>query len=113
MKRFDIYAVDLPFVSESSRVLRGPHPAVVVSNNYVNERSPVITVVPMTSKMKRLDMPTHVALEGFGLNRPGMCLCEQLQSVDRETIGRYIGTVDDPDAQRSIVRAIGVQLGAI
>ncbi len=113
MKRFDIVTCDLPYTTETSRVLRGLHPAIVISNDHVNAYSPVVTVIPMTSKMKRLDMPTHVPLNGFGLRKPGMALCEQLQSVDRDTIGQYIGTVDDPQVRSAIVRAVGVQLGAV
>ena len=49
-KRGDIYFVDFGENIESNKQC-GIRPAVIVSNNRANKHSPVITVVPLTSKI--------------------------------------------------------------
>ena len=55
MTQFDLYMAALP-CHEDSHIIRGPHPAVIVSNDAVNVRSTIVTVVPLTSQFKRLDI---------------------------------------------------------
>lgn len=49
-KRGDIYFVDFGQNIDTCKQ-SGIRPAVIVSNNRANEHSPVITVVPLTSKI--------------------------------------------------------------
>lgn len=58
-RRGDIYNVDFGKNTES-RKQYGIRPALVVSNNQANQYSPVITVVPLTSRIyKKRFLPTH------------------------------------------------------
>lgn len=75
MFQFEIWYADLPFI-EGSNIIHGRRPVVIISNNTVNEHSPLITVIPMTSKIRRLDLPTHILVHGFGLRLDSMALCE-------------------------------------
>ena len=60
-KRGDVYFVDLGDNIGSSKQ-SGLRPAVVVSNNKANRHSPVVTVVPMTTKTRKTFLPTHVLI---------------------------------------------------
>ena len=47
----------------SGHVVNGIHPAVVIQNDIGNKYSPTVIVAFLTSKVKRLDMKTHVVLQ--------------------------------------------------
>lgn len=63
---------------------QGGRPVIVVSNESCNKFSPTVTVVPLTTKDKK-PLPTHVELNVEGLPVYGTILCEQVQSVCRNT----------------------------
>ena len=72
----------------------GLRPTLVVSNNKVNEHSPVITVVPLTTKTRRMHLPTHVLIpptSGIGLNRMSLALAEQVETLDKDRLLEYKG----------------------
>lgn len=72
---------------------QGGRPVVVVSNETCNRVSPIVTIVPLTSKDKK-PLPTHVELNDESLPVHGTILCEQIQSVSRYRLSSYIGEVD-------------------
>lgn len=63
-------------------------PAIVVSNDICNARSPVVEVVFLTTQPKQ-DMPTHVTLRSTA--KISTALCEQITSVAAERVGDYFG----------------------
>ena len=60
--RGDIVYVELGQHIKSS-VQSGLRPCIVVSNNKANRESKTLSVVPCTSKICKLNVPTHVYLE--------------------------------------------------
>ena len=60
-QRGDVVLIDVPIPS-SGHVQGGKRPWVIVQNNLGNQFSPTSIVVPLTTKLKRLEMPTHVAI---------------------------------------------------
>lgn len=75
----------------------GWRPGVVFQNNAGNNHSPNVIALPLTSSLKRLDMPTHVLIpaEGTGLRRDSVVICENPVCLSKEKVGRYITTLDD------------------
>ena len=67
-------------------------PAVVVSNNICNEKSPVIEMCYLTTTPK-YEMSTHVFIEINGVK--STILCEQVTSVAKTRIGNWFGKLDD------------------
>lgn len=65
-------------------------PAVVVSNELNNRHSPTVEIVYLTSRQKK-KLPTHVAIHSIGIKNTA--LCEQVTTVDRRLLGRYICTL--------------------
>ena len=83
-KRGDVYYVDFGHNIESCKQ-SGIRPAVIVSNNRANLYSPVITVVPLTSRIhKKRSLPTHVYIPrgcGTGLPKSSMALADQVETI--------------------------------
>ena len=91
----DVYCVAFQgFGSEQT----GLRPALVIQNNVGNRNSPNVVVVPLTSKVKRRDLPTHVFVpcDGTGLKRDSVVLCENPTSVSKDRLGTYLTTLPDP-----------------
>lgn len=114
-KRGDIYFVDFGDNTDSCKQ-SGIRPAVIVSNNRANVHSPIITVVPLTSKTnkKRL-LPTHVFIPrycGTGLYKNSLALAEQVATVDKKSLLDYRGRVRNRDIMDQITRALQIQIGA-
>lgn len=75
----------------------GGRPAVIVSNNVCNEHSRVVEVVFLTTKEKP-PLPTHVEI--CSTNRISTALCEQIESIDKSRIGKYINQVSESEMLR-------------
>ena len=78
----DIYYADLSAIPDDMHVQYGRRPVIVVSNDACNYYSSAITIVPLTSQLKKLNMPTHVLIQGNGLEVPSMALCEQIMTIN-------------------------------
>lgn len=70
----------------------GWRPAVIFQNNVGNAHSPNVIVLPLTTSLKRMDMPTHVVVRAkdTGLRRDSMVICENPVSVSKDRLGGYI-----------------------
>lgn len=114
-KRGDIYYVDFG-VKTGSCEQGGIRPAVIVSNNKANANSPVITVVPLTTKIwKKPNLPTHVQIPHSvttGLHRKSMALAEQVETVDKKKLTEKIGEISDNLLMERITVALQIQIGA-
>lgn len=109
----DLICVELPSVGGS--IQSGKRPCVVVSNNACNKYSPVITIVPLTSRKKH-EIPTHVYLKSkdvFDLQylniRDSTILCEQIITVSKDNIVAGRAKIK-PHVLKSINEALAVQL---
>lgn len=111
-KRGDIYFTDLGAVTGSCQ--SGVRPVIIVSNDTANEHAPMVTVVPLTTQMKKRNRPTHVVLghrEATGLSKPSMVLCEQVRPLDKAVLGNCVGRIISADAMNKITHALQVQIG--
>lgn len=109
MKQFEIWLAQLPGIPDSS-VQQGTRPVIIVSNDQANDHSPVITVVPLTSKLGKNALPTHVFLNNYMLDHPSLALCEQILSVDKTRLIRRIGWINKTFDRIAIRHALLVQL---
>ena len=110
MKRYEIWMADLPSWDDS-HVQGGYRPVIIVSNDTANAHSPVITVVPLTSKRTKNSLPTHVLIREQGLTRDSLALCEQIISLDKTRFIRRIGYIYRPFDRVALCHALAVQLG--
>lgn len=86
-------------------------PYLIVSNDACNESSPVITVVPFTSKDKKY-LPTHVYVNLYGHKQT--ILCEQVRAFNKknlETNGSYFISKMPDYIMKKVDRCLAIQLG--
>lgn len=85
---------------------------MIVQNNVGNYYAPTVIVAAITASVKKLDQPTHVLIGSrFGLHKPSMLMAEQLFTIDKSALLRYIGTADSAflrEVNRALNRSIGV-----
>ena len=60
-KQYEIWFAELGDHYDTS-VQSGNRPVLVISNDVANRNSPIITVIPLSSKLKKLELPVHVVL---------------------------------------------------
>lgn len=67
-------------------VMKGKHPAVVVQNEKGNQYSPTLIVCYLSSKLKRLEMKTHVLLQHYENLKLSVVQAEQMATIDRSDV---------------------------
>lgn len=89
-KRGDIYLANLnPFKGSEQG---GTRPVVVLQNNDGNFYCPTLIIAPITSQLKKINQPTHCCFESIrGLPEPSMVSLEQIRTIDKCRIERYLG----------------------
>lgn len=107
-----VYYVDLGNETDSN-IQSGLRPCVIISNNKNNRFNNLVGVVPFTSKLKRLDLPTHVLIKSgldAGLTKDSVALCEQIIFIDKHHIKECVGELDE-FTMKKIEHGVSVQLG--
>lgn len=108
IRRGDIFYADLNPVRGSEQ--GGLRPVLIVQNNIGNRHSPTVIIAPITSKLKKNSLPTHVGLPlDIGLPAKSMALLEQVRTIDKSRLGSYIVSLDD-DLMDYVDDALGVSL---
>lgn len=110
-QRGDIWFADLGKHPGTS-VQEGCRPVFIVSNDIANGHSGTLTVVPMTSRKKKVYLPTHVLMEPSDCVNlePSMALAEQLTTIGKSALKSYVGHLKDYKIHE-IEKAVEVHLG--
>lgn len=95
IKRGDLYYVQNGAGTGSEQ--SGMRPAVIVGNDMGNLHSPVVIVVYTTTQPKTT-LPTHVTINS--LPQRSVVLCEQICTVSKERLDRYIGRVTKSEMEK-------------
>lgn len=84
----------------------GWRPGVIFQNNIGNAKSPNVIALPLTTSLKKLNMPTHVLLKASdaGLKFDSMVICENPEKMSKEKIGKYITTLSE-EQMKEIAKA--------
>lgn len=96
--RGHVYICD--FGIKQGNLQNGKRPIVVIGNNIGLENSPVVTVIPVTSEIKATYLPTHYIIKNYklsGLDKPSMVLTEQMTTINKSQIVRFIGKIEYRD----------------
>lgn len=105
----DIYLTQLDGQAEGS-LQAGMRPVFIISNNKANKFSPVITVIPVTSKMGKNQLPTHVYIRDCGLAKPSIAMAEQITSINKSKLRKRIGSIKRTEYERQVRKAVEIQL---
>ncbi len=94
VQRGDIYFIDLP---KDENVQGGYRPCIVVGNEKGCEVSPNVIVLPLTSRLKKNYMPTHILINAgdAGLYKDSVVLGENPITVSKSKLGDYVGRADN------------------
>ena len=99
--RGDLFYYD--FGTRTGSVQSGTRPVLVIQADDYNINAPTIIVAAVTGVIKKRYLPSHILLgQEFGLKKPSMVLLEQLQTVNKDELRDYIGTIDDEQLLRRI-----------
>ena len=89
IRRGQVYMAALP--EEVGSVQHGERPVLIIQNNKGNEYSPTVIIAPITSKLGKRPLPTHVRVINGGLPRNSIVLFEQIRVIDKTMLGSYVG----------------------
>lgn len=90
----EVYYINL---KGDSNEQSGYRPCLIFQNNIGNKHSPNLIVLPLTSKLKKSNQPTHIILPAneTGLRRDSMVLCENPVCVSKDKLGYYLTTIPE------------------
>jgi mRNA interferase MazF len=113
MKRGEIYYADLSPVKGSEQ--GGLRPVIIVQNDVGNLHSPTTIVCPITSRMGKTKIPTHLYLNNYmladgNLSVHGLILAEQVRVIDKHRLSTYMGSLK-PERMEDLNRVLKVSLG--
>lgn len=87
--RGEIYYADLEPARGSEQ--GGRRPVLILQNNTGNQYSSTVIVAPVTTRIKKQRMPTHVSISSdSGLPSNSMVLLEQIRAIDKSRLDQYV-----------------------
>lgn len=94
-KKYDIVMVDFGenSVGSEQKLIR---PALIIQNDKGNYFSSCTIVLPISSSIKSLYLPTHVTIkknERNGLKMDSVLVCEQIRAISEQRIVKKIGSI--------------------
>ena len=92
---------------------KGRRPVVIIQNDIGNTYSPTLIVAAITSEIYgKPQLPTHCFLKADnGLQKDSYILLEQIRTIDKSRIGKYIGRIPKvhiPKLNRGLEISIGL-----
>ena len=108
-KRGEIYLVE--FDPTRGHEIQKTRPALIIQNDIGNRYSPITIVAAITSKFNTPPHPTDVIVEQIhsGLSLRSAVVVNQIRSVDRESLVRRLGRLDDT-AMSQVDQALRISL---
>lgn len=92
VKRGEIYYANLcPIVGSEQG---GVRPVVILQNDKGNKHSNTTIVAAITSELDKPNLPTHVIFKTDRMKKKSMVLLEQIRTIDKSRLGRFVGTMD-------------------
>lgn len=112
LKRYDVILVNFGDNIESEQ--SGTRPAVVIQNNTGNFFSSTTIVMPLTSRFRNLNQPTHTLIKKGkekGLVSDSILLGECMRQISKRRIIKRLGSITDTSEQNEIKRAYIASFG--
>lgn len=114
-KQYEIWFAELGNHYGTS-VQSGNRPVLVISNDVANRNSPIITVIPLSSKLKKLELPVHVVLTEKDCEmlrdehlEDSILLVEQITTIDKVVLFNRLCRVTSTQKKREIEAAVTKQ----
>lgn len=107
LQRYDIVIANIKYEGETS-VQKDERPYVIVSNPIGTKYASIITVLPLTTKIKKTNMPVHICInanETNNLAENSMTLGEQIITISKSEVIKKVGSITDQYEKRIIDKA--------
>lgn len=106
--RGEIYYADLSpsYGSEQG----GLRPVLIVQNDVGNRHAPTTIIAPLTSRLTKKPLPTHVEFTTTYLKDTSVALLEQIRTIDKSRLKQRMGWVS-AEVMTEIDRALKISLG--
>lgn len=89
----------------------GIRPVLILQNDVGNRFSPTTIVAPLTTKLGKAILPTHVLIkQQQGLTSDSIVLLEQIRTIDKNRLKGFVGTLDR-NTMSEIGRAVEISMG--
>lgn len=88
----------------------GLRPVLVVQNNKGNKYSNTVIIAPISKRMSKPPIPTHVIFSNEHLDYVSMILLEQLRTIDKRRLKDKICNLDN-DIMSEVNKALKISLG--
>lgn len=108
LKKGDLIWVTLP--KQEGSVQSGSRPCICMGNAQGLKNSNVVTVIPLSSKLKATYLPVHVLLPKNPLPMPSIAMAEQITTVPKDSVKGFIGTLGH-ELLGKVEKAVLIQLG--
>ena len=99
--------IRINFSPQSGHEQRGTRPALVVSNDFFNEKTNMIIVCPITNTNNKF--PLHVPLDERTVTT-GVVLCEHIRSMDIQARGYTVIEELPADLLEKVLEIVQAQL---
>lgn len=111
-RRGEIYLANLDPVVGSEQ--GGRRPVLIIQNDPTNQYSPVTIVASITSAPTRVHYPVdvHINDSNTGLRNGSRVLLNQLKTIDRSRLERFIGRLTD-EQMAQVDEALKISLGLV
>ena len=115
VQRFEIWFAELGDHFGSS-VQSGSRPVLVISNDVANRFSSTLTVIPLTTVQKKLNLPMHIQIaeadckmiNDHAYLRNSVALAEQVTTIGKNALLNKLGSLTSAAKQREVEQAIAV-----
>lgn len=110
--RGDLYYANLGHGIGSEQI--GYRPVIIVQNDVGNKHSTTVIVASITSrKGAKTKLPTHCYIgTETGLDQPSTVLLEQLRTVDKRRLDKYVGKLPK-SALSEFNHALAISVGLV
>ena len=106
-KKGEIWNIEQGHTSSTGTEIWSNRPAIIVSNEAINQKAGFVNVVYLTTSHKK-EMPYHIPI--ISNNKNATALCEQIFAVDKSRITFYIGKITQQE-MLNIDKALLFSLG--
>lgn len=108
--RGEIYYAHLSPVQGSEQ--GGVRPVLIIQNNVGNKHAPTTIVAPLTTKLGKKKLPTHIEIEANEKLELSMVLCEQIRVIDKGRLSDRLCAVSE-ETMALVDKTIKISLGLV
>ena len=108
--RGEIYYADLSPAYGSEQ--GGLRPVLIIQNNLGNKHAPTTIIAPLTSRLTKKPLPTHVEFSCEHLSQDSVALLEQIRTIDKSRLKQRMGWVSS-EVMEQVNKAMMISLGLV